>query len=392
MSRPGLIIFLSLIFFLAEVLVVIHYEDRLNVLAIKSTKTYSKISVSKDWRWGISATKNVMRANEDNGARLFLLGGSTALKFFAHNSMISNIQDLEVYDLMAPTQTMFEKLMLVDAIKRNKRPGIVLFALHPVVLAYDNPRSIVQARYFGGKNYRYGINSQLAESFYQDTAWNISPPLSWRLLKSANLVLSMINQIIMHYLVIDKGAIQNLVAGPLIKHPKADLPGLDRTKRVEQIKHRMASFSQQNAALAVELLDIMAEACAQRNLKMIIFELPYGNIYRHESGQIISFYNRATQELTAKHENVLLCKIPYDVYGGKECLFSDGVHVLPYASKYFSEPFARLLKERILPEAGLSDIAAGLDLTGISSKTAKDVDCKASLDNKKIGGIASTDR
>jgi hypothetical protein len=381
MNRPGLIILLSLVFFLAEVLVVIHYEDQLNALAIKSTKTYGEISVSKAWRWGISATKNVMRANMDNGARLFLLGGSTALKFFAHNSMINTVQGLKVYDLMAPTQTIYEKLMLVDAIKKDKRPGIVLFAVHPIVLAYDNPRSIVQARYFSGKNYRYGIKSQLAESFYQNNIWNISPPLTWRLLKSANLVLSLINEIMIHYLIIDKAAIQNTVVGPVIKSSKTELPGIDKTKRVEEIKHRMASFSPKNAALAMELLDIAAEACAQRNLKIVIFELPYGNIYRHEAGQVIYFFNKAMQNLMARHKNVFLCKIPYDVYGGKECLFSDGVHVLPYASKYFSEPFARLMKKRILPEAGLSDIAAGIDLSSANRKNANAVDCKASVDD-----------
>jgi hypothetical protein len=380
MNRPWLIILLSLVFFLVEVVVVIRYEDRLNTFTIKSTKNYRKISASKDWRWGISATKNVMRANEDKGARLFLVGGSTALKFFAYNSMIDKIRGLKIYDLMAPTQTMYEKLMLVDAIQKGKRTGIVLFAVHPIVLAYDNPRSLVQARYFGGKNFRYGIKSQLAESFYQNNIWNTSPPLSWRLLKSANLVLSMINQIIIHYLIVDRATIQSTVVGPVIKTSKDELPGINRAKRVEEIKHRIASFSPQNAALAMELLDIMAGACAQRNLKMVIFELPYGNIYRHEACQVISFFNKATRNLMANHKNVFLCKIPYDVYGGKECLFSDGVHMLPYASRYFSEPFTHLMKERILPDVGLNDIAAGIDLADANNKTANDVDCKANFD------------
>lgn len=285
------------------------------------------------------------------------------MKFFAHNEVIHQIPGLSVYDLTAPRQSIFERLMLIELIDRSATPGLVVMTIHPISLSYDSRASVVKARYFQGEHYRYGIESSRAEYFYQTHHPDSSPPLKWRLMYSANLILSLARQIIIEHVVIKRSTFFGLIADNSPGQKELGGDGQKAQALREQIKYRLRTYSEDNLSLGMELLNTLADACLEKNLRLAIVELPIGETYRAVAGAAVDDFHRRMEKFAAEHDNVGYYSIPVSLYGWRESLFEDSVHTTPEGSRFFSCPFLRLLLNRILPDANirspLMDLPAG---------------------------------
>lgn len=354
MKRAGLIIVLSLAFFAAELAAVLHYQDQITEYIAGFAKSDDWLNDDKPWGWGMSLANRVRRSNhEERKVRTYLLGGSTAVKFFAQNKMLSQIPGVAVYNLTLPRQNMFEKLMLVDAVQRQATPGLVVLTTHPIALAYDKAAAVVKTHYFNGENYRYGLRSPLADQYYASQRWEFAPPLKWKALRSANHLFSLVKQTIDSYAVIEGEVIQRYLVNPWDKAALEEEP-LELRELSGQINHRRKGYTATAVERSLNMLDWLARACRERNLRLVVFELPLGDVYRQVAHEEVVDFRARMERFTAQHPNVGLYRIPLAFYDGRECLFEDSVHVTEEGSRLFACPFMALLRDRILPDAGVS--------------------------------------
>jgi hypothetical protein len=248
---------------------------------------------------------------------------------------------------------MFEKLMLVDAVQRQATPGLVVLTTHPIALAYDKAAAVVKTHYFSGENYCYGLRSPLADQYYASRRLEFAPPLKWKVLRSANHLFSLAKQAIDSYAVIDHEVIHRYLVNPWDKAALEEEP--PETRGVSgKINNRRKTYTATAVERSLDLLDWLAKACRERNLRLVVFELPLGDIYRRVAHAEVVDFRARMEAFIAQHPNVGLYRLPLACYDGRESLFEDSVHVTQEGSRLFACPFMTLLRDRILPDAGVS--------------------------------------
>lgn len=353
---------LSIIFFLLQLCGVVYFEQSFQEGVVKISAKLPFLPMVPGQRKALEASSKALASRSEPGGKIFFFGGSTSDNFFKNIGSPDENIGLHCYDLTCATQSMYDVLRIASNING---PGLAILGIHPAKMFSHTDAQVVSGRYMTGQNYFFLLQSSDAERFYQHGGeWQSRPSSKTRRFASLNPEFGLINQA-ENLLLFNKKRIETLflknnsrkIARTVDQEEENDgLPALNRQQRLNKFviyRESLATEREQRIALNFRLLGEVASLLRSKGIALAVFETPVGTLYRDNLSDYIAQYNKSMSEFLSKHPRVKRYDLPWSIYDGDESLFQDSMHVTSDGATFFRPHFLTLLRETVLPEAGL---------------------------------------